>query len=133
MKRTTLILAVCAAVGALHAQADEAAVTEKLIALDKTWGEAQDATTLEGLLDPEIMSIAPDGLANRSQMIADTTGADAPQEPYQPGDYKVQLLDDDTAVMVHTTAGEEPHYSMHVWRKKDGEWKVVATASTPLD
>jgi hypothetical protein len=132
MQRITLTLALCAALGALHVQADEA-TTEKLIVMDKTWGEARDATTLEGLLDPEIIAISPAGLGNRSQMIADETGPNAPEGPYEPGDYKVQYLNDDTAVMVHSTGGEEPHYSLHVWQKKDGEWKVVATASTPLD
>jgi hypothetical protein len=33
--------------------------------------------------------------------------------------------------MTHGTNGEDAHHSLHVWSRKDGQWKVVATSSTP--
>ena len=33
--------------------------------------------------------------------------------------------------MTHSVGGDEPHWSMHVWQKQDGAWKVAATASIP--
>jgi hypothetical protein len=50
---------------------------------------------------------------------------------YEPTDYKVVFLDTNTAVMTHSTKGEEAHHSMHVWSRKGGSWKVVATSTTP--
>ena len=52
-------------------------------------------------------------------------------EPYMPGDYKVQFLSDDVAIMVHSTPPPEAHWSMHVWQKVDGEWRVAANANIP--
>ena len=60
--------------------------------------------------------------------------AEAPDEPYVAGDYKVQLVDADTAVMIHSAGtGDEAHWSMHVWQKTDAGWIVVATASIEAD
>ena len=53
-------------------------------------------------------------------------------EPYVAGDYAVEFLDTDTAVMVHSAGtGEDLHWSLHVWKKSGGKWQVVATASIP--
>jgi hypothetical protein len=43
----------------------------------------------------------------------------------------VTFLDGDTAIMTHSTKGEEAHHSMHAWSRKGGSWKVVATSTTP--
>lgn len=51
---------------------------------------------------------------------------------YTAGDYKVMFVDDDTAVMTHTVGGAQPHRSFHVWAKRDGAWKVVATTAMPI-
>lgn len=56
-----------------------------------------------------------------------------PAGPYDAGDYKVDFLSDDVAVMVHSVAGPEPHWSMHVWQRQAGKWKAVATATVPVE
>ena len=38
----------------------------------------------------------------------------------------------DLAIMTHGTKGKDPHHSMHVWARRDGQWQVVATSSTPV-
>lgn len=132
MNKITLTLALGVALTAVPALGDEAADREKLIALDKTWGEAPDAASLKKLLHPDLIGIAPQGVADRDRQIAIETGPDAPQGPYEPANYKVHFIDDDVAIMVHSVGGAEPHYSMHVWEEDDGVWRVVATASTPI-
>ena len=135
MKRFTLntvaLTALATGVIALPTAADEDAERKKLIALDKTWAETLDAAALEKMLDPRLVAIAPDGMADRAGLTATETAADAPMGPYQPGDYQVMFLDDDIAIMVHSASGEDSHYSMHVWEQEDDQWRVVATATTP--
>ena len=48
-------------------------------------------------------------------------------------EYQVRFLDDETAVMTHRASAPDPHWSMHVWAKRDGAWQVVATMSTPIE
>ncbi|MBN7796192.1 nuclear transport factor 2 family protein [Parahaliea mediterranea] len=136
MNNNILTLALGAALGATlagaPALADQAADREKLIALDKSWGEARDATSLKKLLDPQMIGIAPQGVADRDRQIAIETAPGASAGPYEPADYKVHFIDDDVAIMVHSVRGTEPHYSMHVWEEDDGVWRVVATATTPM-
>jgi hypothetical protein len=43
------------------------------------------------------------------------------------------MLSDDIAVMTHHAGDPDPHWSMHVWQKKDGGWQVVASATVPLE
>jgi hypothetical protein len=43
----------------------------------------------------------------------------------------VKFISDEIAIMTHSTAGAEQHWSMHVWQKDGGKWKVAATASIP--
>jgi hypothetical protein len=50
----------------------------------------------------------------------------------EPTEYKVIFLGAYTAVMTHGTKGENAHYSMHVWSRQGGSWKVAATATTPV-
>lgn len=120
----TLILLAASAV----AQAGDA---DALIALDKKWGGGRDAAVLDNMLADDLLAVSPDGNGSKAEQIAELTAADAPEGPYTPGDYKVKFLSDDIAVMTHSTTGDEAHWSMHVWQKQGGAWKVAATASIP--
>ena len=102
-----------------------------LIELDKMWGETSDAGKLDSLLSDEIVVLDQDGNGTKASVIENATNADAPSEPYTAGDYVVKFISDDVAIMTHSTAGAEQHWSMHVWQKDGGEWKVAATASIP--
>jgi hypothetical protein len=104
---------------------------DALIALDKKWGEARDEASVDPLLADDLLSVSPEGSGGKAEVIAQATAADAPDEPYTVGDYTVRFLSDDVAVMTHSVSGAEPHWSMHVWQKHDGAWKVAATASIP--
>jgi hypothetical protein len=110
------------------AQAGDA---DALIALDKSWGESRDAAALDQLISDDLVALSPAGNGSKAATIAEATAADAPEGPYTPGDYVVRFISDDVAVMTHSVAGEEQHWSMHVWQKQDGAWKVAATASIP--
>ncbi|MBA6412653.1 nuclear transport factor 2 family protein [Parahaliea sp. F7430] len=133
MKRLSLsTLLVCATFVTVPAIADQSADREKLIALDKSWGAKMDTATLEQLLDPRLIAISPDGVVNRAQQIASETGPNAADGPYEPSDYHVTFINDELAIMVHSTQGADPHYSMHLWEHEGDKWRVVASASTPV-
>ena len=105
-----------------------------LIALDKAWGAAGmkgDAGAVGKLLADSLVSVSADGVTDKKGELAASEPAPAGAQ-YEPTDYTVTFLDKDTAVMTHGTKGAEAHYSMHVWSRKNGQWQVVATSSTPV-
>ena len=107
--------------------------TNTLIELDKKWGESEGAEALAPLLSDDILAIDVEGLGGKAEMLAAAAEAEPTTGAYDAGDYKVNFLGDDVAVMVHSTRTPEPHWSMHVWQKLDGEWRVTATASVPIE
>ena len=107
--------------------------TNTLIELDKKWGESEGAETLASLLSDDILAIDVEGLGGKAEMLAAADEAEPTTGAYDAGDYQVNFLGDDVAVMVHSTRTPEPHWSMHVWQKLDGEWRVTATASVPIE
>ena len=129
--RKTTVFGLCASLllSAAFANADN---TDTLIELDKKWGESQGADALSPMLADSIIVIGVDGLGDKAAMLEQAENAEPATEPYMPGDFKVKFLSDDVAVMVHSTPPPEPHWSMHVWHKVDGEWRVTATASVPV-
>ena len=132
MKSRTLPLALLAmtfTVGVAQAAED---AKEKLILLDKQWGEATvkgDTETVASLLADELLSVDDQGVTGKAEQL---NAEPQPETPYVAGDYKVVFVDDTTAVMTHTVEGSQPHRSFHVWAKRDGAWKVVATMSMPI-
>jgi hypothetical protein len=117
------LLAVTASVAA-----DDAA---DLIALDKEWGKAGmkgDSNAVAKLLADDLVSVSDSGIRDKQGELANNEPAPAGAK-YEPTDYKVKFLDTNTAVMTHATKGEEAHYSMHVWSRQGGKWRVVATAT----
>ena len=106
---------------------------DALIALDKQWGEAgmkDDKATLGTILADDSVSVDGPGVIGKAETIASNEPVDDPNASYEVGDYKVQFLGDETAVMTHSTPD---HYSLHVWAKRGGNWQVVATASVPRE
>jgi hypothetical protein len=118
---------------ALDAGAARADTTADLTALDKQWGAAGmkgDAAAAGKLLADNLVSVSDTGITDKKGELAAMTPPPA-GTMYEPTDYKVTMLDANTAIMTHATTGAEAHYSMHVWSKKSGQWKVVATSTTP--
>ena len=111
------------------AQADE---TDTLIKLDKEWGESRGADALAPLLSDDVMEINAEGAGGKKEMLANADANPPPDGPYQSADYQVKFLSDDIAVMTHSSSGNDPHRSMHVWQMIDGKWKVAATAAVPV-
>jgi len=107
--------------------------TDTLISLDTQWGESEGSDALEPLLLDSVMTVDVGGLGDKDAMLEAADNAEPSTEPYMAGDYKVQFLSDDVAVMVHSTAPPEAHWSLHVWQKVNGEWRVAATASVPVE
>jgi len=105
---------------------------EDLIALDKAWGSAEAAKDVTAMLSADMISVDGSGVSGRAEQLA--AMAEAPDEAYVSGDYKVSFIDDDTAVMVHSAgSGDSLHWSMHVWQKNGDSWQVVASASIPAE
>ena len=108
--------------------------TADLIAQDKAWGDAGTKGDKDGvakLLADNVVSVDERGVRNKQAELAVTEPAPAGTQ-YEPTDYKVTFLNADTAVMTHSTKGEDAHNSLHVWSRKGGKWQVVATSSTPV-
>ncbi len=124
------LLSVVAGAAVLAATLQE---QDALIALDKQWGEAGmkgDTATLGTILADDVVSVDGTGAMGKAETIAANEAVDDPNASYEVGDYEVKLLDDETAVMTHSTPD---HYSLHVWAKRGGNWQVVATASVPRE
>ena len=115
------------------AAAATAGDADELIELDKKWGESVGADALAPILSDEILAIGAEGLGDKAQMLKDAEEAEPVTGPYNAGDYKVRFLSDDVAVMVHSTPAPDSHWSMHVWQKIEGEWRVAATAGVPIE
>ena len=129
--RTTKILSL-ATMLLLSAQFASAGDADKLIELDKKWGESEGADALAPMLLDEIIAVGADGIGDKEAMLEAADDAEPATGPYEAGDYKVRFLTEDIAVMVHSTPMPEPHWSMHVWQKVDGKWRVAATAAVPV-
>jgi hypothetical protein len=105
-----------------------------LIARDKTWGAAGvkgDRDAVAKLLADNLVSVSDKGVTDKKGELAATEPVPAGTS-YEALDYTVSFLDKDTAVMTHRTSGADAHYSMHVWSRKNGQWQVVATSTTPV-
>jgi hypothetical protein len=116
---------------AVGASADDKA---DLIAQDKAWGSAGtkgDTDAVAKFLADNVVSVSETGVRGKQAELADTRAAPAGTQ-YEPTDYNVTFLNADTAVMTHSTKGDEAHHSLHVWSRKGGQWQVVATSSTPV-
>lgn len=116
--------------GAAQAFADD---TEDLIALDRQWGEAGakgDTAAIAKLLADDLVSVAETGVRGKKEELAAAEPAPAGTK-YEPTDFKVTFLDENTAIMTHSTTGDDAHVSLHVWSKESGAWQVVATSTTP--
>ena len=107
--------------------------SDALIQLDKEWGESRGAEALELLLADDIVALGVDGIVGKAQMIEAAASDDSAPVPYVSGDYKVNFLSKDIAVMVHSAGDPEPHLSLHVWQKHDGKWQVAASATVPTE
>ena len=130
---TTMMLAGTLLAGSgTMARADD---TADLIAQDKAWAAAGmkgDKDALAKFLADELVSVDQNGVRDKKGDLAAAAPAPADAK-YEATDYKVMFLDTVTAVMTHGTKGQDAHNSLHVWSKKSGQWKVVATSSTPIE
>jgi hypothetical protein len=128
MKTILVAIATCLVMFAAAARAADD--TEALIALDKQWGESAikgDKTVSEKLLADKVVSVDENGVMGKQAMLADMKPAPAGSH-YEPTDYKVTFMNQDTAIMTHGTKGADAHYSLHVWSRKGGRWQIVATS-----
>ena len=113
------------------ANADESAA---LIKLDKAWGMAQSPGDVESLFTSNFIAVDEDGVSGKADLLKAMASDDPPAGPYVAGDYKVEFMDSNTAVMTHSAgSGDDAHWSMHLWRKNGGKWQVAATASVEAD
>jgi hypothetical protein len=109
--------------------------TADLIQRDKEWGAAGtkgDSQAAAKFLADRLISVSNKGVTDKKGDLAATQPAPEGTQ-YEPTDYKVVFLDEDTAVMTHSTKGSDAHYSLHVWTRISGQWQVVATSTTPAE
>ena len=131
MKLTLRVIGILLIVFTASAQADD---KEALIALDKQWAESimkGDLSIATKLLAETVVSVDETGVRGKKAELASYTPAPAGAR-YEPVDYKVTLIDPNTAIMTHSTKGEGAHHSLHVWSRKGETWQLIATSSTPV-
>lgn len=131
----SIAIVICLLCLALPAFAADDKTKQELIDLDKKWGEAGlsgDTKTISALIAEDVVSVDGNGVSGKAQVLAEAPPADR-SGGYQPGDYKVHFLNDQTAIMTHGTKGSDQHWSLHVWAKRDGRWQVIATSSVPVE
>ena len=123
---------------------------QKLIALDKAWGEAGqrgDRAVLQNLYADDYINPSPNGILTKAQAIENAV-RDAEQRKANPQnadtvshDLYVVTCTPNTATITHrnvitTKVGSnERHFytrSAHFLEKRGGEWKVVSDAGGPL-
>ncbi len=121
-------------------------VEQELIKLDQEWGEAGirgDTTTLERILADDFIGSGPTGVTTKAQTIAQakSDSANITNGTYKADEYTVRFLDKDTAVMFHRAVEKgqnkgadytDQHRSIHVWKKKNGRWQVIASQALPI-
>ena len=136
MKRIGIMMVLALAIVAVIAVAAHHE-GEELIALDKEWGAAAQGQAavdaIEKIIADDVVAISGTGVGSKANMIEDAQSDDAPVGPYVADQYSVKMLADDIAVMTHHAGDPDPHWSMHVWQKKDGNWQVVASATVPVE
>jgi hypothetical protein len=128
--RTIIGSAICLVMAGSVAHADE---SDTLVQLDKKWGEAQGPEAMEALIADNIVTLGSEGVIGKAQMLEAAASDDAPTGPYTAGDYDIRFLSEDIAVMIHSAGEPDPHWSMHVWQKRDGKWQVAASATVPVE
>jgi hypothetical protein len=101
-----------------------------LIKLDRMWGEATKPEELKKMLLEKFILVDGDGISTRQQLMNEMAKEASPAAPYAAADYTFHKIDDNNLVMVHSAgSGKDKHWSMHVWHKADGKWRVVASSS----
>lgn len=125
---------------------------QKLMALDKTWGEASirgDKAFLQNVYADDYMNTSPAGTLTKARVIenavraAERRGANPQGADSTTPDHYIITCTPNTATITHrnvTTSkvdGKEEHFytrSAHFLEKRGGEWKVVSDAGGgPLD
>jgi hypothetical protein len=121
-------------------------VDQELIKLDQEWGEAGlhgDAATLERILADDFQGSGPTGVITKAQSIAQakSDAANITNATYKADEYTIRWLDKDTAIMFHRAVEKgqnkgadytDQHRSIHVWKKINGHWQVVASQGLPI-
>lgn len=134
MRRCSIALAAAVLAAPLLVGSARADSTADLIELDRQWGAAGtkgDVDAVAKLLADDLVSVDAERVGGKKDELA-AVKAEPAGTQYEPTDYKVKFLGEDVAIMTHGTKGKDPHHSMHVWSRKSGQWKVVATSSTPV-
>jgi hypothetical protein len=121
-------------------------VDQELIKLDQEWGEAGirgDTAKLELILADDFQGSGPAGVQTKAQNIAEakSNSANITNATYKADEYTVRWLDKDTAIMFHRAVEKgqnkgadytDQHRSIHVWKKVNGRWQVVASQGMPI-
>ncbi|HET7202735.1 MAG TPA: nuclear transport factor 2 family protein [Steroidobacteraceae bacterium] len=134
MRRFSIVLAAAALTAPLLVGSARADSTADLIELDRQWGAAGtkgDVDAVAKLLADDLVSVDAERVGGKKEELAAVKPEPAGTQ-YEPTDYKVSFLGDDLAIMTHGTKGKDAHHSLHVWSRIKGQWKVVATSSTPV-
>jgi ketosteroid isomerase-like protein len=128
----------------VHAQDDDAAARDQVLALEKAWNQAYkagDTKALASILDNSLVLVEDDGsLKTKSEFLASVNSSSANQEQVAPESLTVRVFGK-TAIAIGVIAVKATHGGKSVvhrerfidtWINKNGTWVCIATDATPM-
>src|SRR6266550_410081 len=130
---------------------DTASIQTELIRIENDWPrimKEKDSAAVERIEADDAVFIYPDGsLGNKAQDLKDISGGTLTADSWQVADLQVTVLDADSAFVVgrsivtngkYTPPGGKPmalpgqFRFIDTYARRNGEWKLVAGANTPV-
>ncbi len=118
---------------------------QDLITLDKKWGDVvtnKDVVGLGDILADDFVGVGDNGEKDSKADEIKQLGSGKPSNgSYSADEYDVRFLSKDTVLMIHrgSFSGQEDgkdvfeqHRSLHIFVKRDGRWKVIASDAIPI-
>ena len=137
-------LALLCAPSMVHAQDNDAAARDQVLALEKAWNQAYkagDTKALAAILDNSLILVEDDGsLKTKSEFLASVKASSGNQEQVAPESLTVRVFGN-TAIAIGVIAVKGTKRGKPVvlrerfidtWINKNGSWICIATNATPI-
>jgi len=140
-----VVLAGCAATNALKPYENEAAVQDRLVAMEKqSWvaWQQHDASYFSSLLSDDHIDVGPTGFADKAAVVNAVRGGGCTVQSYSVEDFRVRRVADDAMMVMYrasqnTTcngaAVPSPASVTSVYARRNGRWQNVLFQQTPVN
>jgi ketosteroid isomerase-like protein len=140
----SIVALLCVPAVLVHAQDDDAAARDQVIALEKAWNQAYksgDVKALASILDNSLILVEDDGsLKTKSEFLASVKSSSGNQEQVAPESLTVRVFGKTAiaigVIAVKSTKGGKSvvHRERFIdtWIYRNGSWVCIATDATPM-